>query len=54
MVLSLVALSEDRPTRQRVAGLGLGFLGVLTVLGAWQGFAGPGPSGYGDGAAAPR
>jgi drug/metabolite transporter (DMT)-like permease len=24
----------------RVAGLGLGFLGVLTVLGAWQGFSG--------------
>jgi drug/metabolite transporter (DMT)-like permease len=40
MVLSLVALSEDRPTRARVAGLGLGFLGVLTVLGAWQGFQG--------------
>ncbi|MFE7543695.1 DMT family transporter [Streptomyces platensis] len=40
MVLSVVALSEDRPTRRRVAGLGLGFLGVLTVLGAWQGFAG--------------
>ncbi|MDF3299643.1 DMT family transporter [Streptomyces tropicalis] len=40
MVLSLVALSEDRPTRVRVAGLGLGFLGVLTVLGAWQGFQG--------------
>ncbi|MFF4015676.1 DMT family transporter [Streptomyces sp. NPDC001843] len=40
MVLSLVALSEDRPTRVRVAGLGLGFLGVLTVLGAWQGFSG--------------
>ncbi|MEU3254634.1 DMT family transporter [Streptomyces sp. NPDC006997] len=40
MALSLVALSEDRPTRLRVAGLGLGFLGVLTVLGAWQGFAG--------------
>ncbi len=40
MVLSLVALSEDRPTRLRVAGLGLGFLGVLTVLGAWQGFHG--------------
>ncbi|GGZ46740.1 DMT family transporter [Streptomyces bluensis] len=38
MALSLVALSEDRPTRVRVAGLGLGFLGVLTVLGAWQGF----------------
>lgn len=40
MVLSLVALSEDRPTRRRVAGLGIGFLGVLTVLGAWQGFSG--------------
>nr|WP_217209632.1 DMT family transporter [Streptomyces sp. AC550_RSS872] len=40
MALSLVALSEDRPTRVRVAGLGVGFLGVLTVLGAWQGFHG--------------
>ncbi|WP_181807692.1 DMT family transporter [Streptomyces shenzhenensis] len=40
MVLSLVALSEDRPTRVRFAGLGLGFIGVLTVLGAWQGFHG--------------
>ncbi|MFJ2161065.1 DMT family transporter [Streptomyces sp. NPDC087856] len=40
MALSLVALSDDRPTRVRVAGLGLGFLGVLTVLGAWQGFSG--------------
>ncbi|MGW3422299.1 DMT family transporter [Streptomyces phaeochromogenes] len=40
MALSLVALSEDRPTRRRVAGLGIGFLGVLTVLGAWQGFHG--------------
>ncbi|WP_329469839.1 DMT family transporter [Streptomyces sp. NBC_01723] len=40
MALSLVALSEDRPTRRRVAGLGIGFLGVLTVLGVWQGFDG--------------
>ncbi|MFJ4273395.1 DMT family transporter [Streptomyces coelicoflavus] len=40
MALSLVALSEDRPTRRRVAGLGVGFLGVLTVLGVWQGFHG--------------
>ncbi|MCX5408652.1 DMT family transporter [Streptomyces sp. NBC_00335] len=40
MALSLVALSEDRPTRRRFAGLGLGFIGVLTVLGAWQGFSG--------------
>ncbi|WP_424214899.1 DMT family transporter [Streptomyces sp. BI20] len=45
MVLSMVALSEDRPTRRRVAGLGLGFLGVLIVLGAWQGFAGVDPLG---------
>jgi drug/metabolite transporter (DMT)-like permease len=45
MALSLVALSEDRPTRRRVAGLGLGFLGVLTVLGAWQGFSGLDPTG---------
>ncbi|WP_432053546.1 DMT family transporter [Streptomyces sp. bgisy022] len=40
MALSLVALSEDRPTRVRLAGLGVGFVGVLTVLGAWQGFEG--------------
>lgn len=45
MALSLVALSEDRPSRRRVAGLGLGFLGVLTVLGAWQGFHGLDPAG---------
>ncbi|MET9395592.1 DMT family transporter [Streptomyces sp. NPDC006624] len=47
MALSLVALSEDRPTRVRVAGLGLGFLGVLTVLGAWQGFSGLDATGTG-------
>ncbi len=47
MALSLVALSEDRPTRLRVAGLGIGFLGVLTVLGAWQGFSGLDPRGTG-------
>ncbi|MFG2196557.1 DMT family transporter [Streptomyces sp. NPDC048639] len=45
MVLSIVALSEDRPTRRRVAGLGVGFAGVLTVLGAWQGFSGQDPAG---------
>ncbi|QKW05376.1 DMT family transporter [Streptomyces sp. NA04227] len=45
MALSLVALSEDRPTRRRFAGLGIGFLGVLTVLGAWQGFGGLDPAG---------
>ncbi|SEQ19103.1 DMT family transporter [Streptomyces radiopugnans] len=45
MLLSLVALSDDRPTRRRVAGLGIGFAGVLTVLGAWQGFGGQDPVG---------
>jgi drug/metabolite transporter (DMT)-like permease len=45
MVVSVVALSEDKPTRQRFAGVGLGFLGVLTVLGAWQGFSGQDPVG---------
>ncbi|MTE22091.1 EamA family transporter [Streptomyces sp. TRM43335] len=45
MALSLVALLEDRPTRRRVAGLGIGFAGVLVVLGAWQGFRGQDPAG---------
>ncbi len=45
MVLSVVALSEDRPTRRRFAGVGVGFAGVLTVLGAWQGFSGEDPGG---------
>ncbi|MBZ4320984.1 DMT family transporter [Streptomyces huiliensis] len=45
MVFSLVALSEDRPTRRRFAGLLLGFAGVLVVLGAWNGFSGQDPWG---------
>ena len=45
MLVSLVALSEDRPSRQRFAGVGIGFAGVLTVLGAWQGFSGQDPKG---------
>jgi len=45
MLVSVVALSEDRPSRQRFAGVGLGFAGVLTVLGAWQGFSGQDPKG---------
>ncbi|MBD0737740.1 DMT family transporter [Streptomyces sp. CBMA29] len=45
MLVSVVALSEDRPSRQRFAGVGLGFIGVLTVLGAWQGFSGQDPKG---------
>ncbi|SDO82007.1 DMT family transporter [Actinacidiphila guanduensis] len=45
MLVSLVALSEDRPSRQRFAGVGVGFVGVLIVLGAWQGFSGEDPKG---------
>ncbi|WP_198035142.1 DMT family transporter [Streptacidiphilus rugosus] len=47
MLLSLVALAEDRPSPRRMAGLGVGFLGVLTVLGVWQGFHGVDPLGAG-------
>jgi drug/metabolite transporter (DMT)-like permease len=45
MLVSVVALSADRPSRQRFAGVGIGFVGVLTVLGAWQGFSGEDPKG---------
>lgn len=45
MLVSVIALSEDRPSRQRFAGVGIGFAGVLTVLGAWQGFSGEDPKG---------
>ena len=47
MLLAVVVVSDDRPTRRRVAGLGLGFIGVLIVLGAWQGFSGQDPLGTG-------
>lgn len=45
MLLSLAALSEDRPSRRRVVGMVIGFAGVLTVLGAWRGFSGQDPAG---------
>jgi drug/metabolite transporter (DMT)-like permease len=37
---SLVALPGERPTRRRLAGLLIGFLGVLVVFGVWEGTAG--------------
>ncbi len=37
LVAILVAFPEERPTRQRMVGLGLGFLGVVVVVGPWQG-----------------
>jgi len=33
----LVAFPEEKPTRQRIIGLGIGFVGVLVVVGVWQG-----------------
>lgn len=33
----LIAFPEEKPTRQRVVGLVLGFFGVLVVVGVWQG-----------------
>ena len=37
LVVVLLTLPEERPTRERAAGLVLGFAGVLVVLGAWRG-----------------
>jgi drug/metabolite transporter (DMT)-like permease len=37
LVVVLVALPEERPTRDRAVGLALGFAGVLVVFGAWRG-----------------
>ena len=39
LVVSLL-FPEERPTRQRVAGLVVGFAGVVTVLGPWSGLGG--------------
>lgn len=38
--LAVLMLREERPSAARAAGLVLGFLGVLVVLGVWQGFGG--------------
>jgi drug/metabolite transporter (DMT)-like permease len=40
LLVLLVVFPQERPTRQRVAGLFVGFLGVLVVLGVWQGIGG--------------
>lgn len=36
LVVTLMAFPEERPTRERVVGLSIGFIGVLTLLGVWQ------------------
>jgi drug/metabolite transporter (DMT)-like permease len=40
LVLLAVALREERPTRDQVAGLLLGFAGIVVVLGPWEGVGG--------------
>jgi drug/metabolite transporter (DMT)-like permease len=42
LVFVLVLLPDERPSPRRLAGMGTGFLGVLVVLGVWNGVeAGP-------------
>ena len=40
LIVVLLTLPEERPTRERALGLAIGFGGVLVVLGAWRGVAG--------------
>ena len=40
LVVTLAAFPEERPTRERIVGLLLGFVGVLVVVGVWEGLGG--------------
>src|SRR4051812_29020629 len=40
LLVTLVAVRSERPSRRQVGGLFVGFLGVLVVLGVWNGVAG--------------
>lgn len=40
LLMILLAFPEERPTRDRIIGLGIGFLGTLVVVGVWQGVGG--------------
>jgi drug/metabolite transporter (DMT)-like permease len=40
LVVVLAAFPEEHPTRERVAGLAIGFAGVLVLIGVWEGLAG--------------
>jgi drug/metabolite transporter (DMT)-like permease len=40
LLVILLAFPDERPTRERLAGLLVGFVGVAVVLGAWRGFSG--------------
>ena len=37
LIAVLIAFPEERPTWQRMMGLGLGFAGVIVVVGPWKG-----------------
>ena len=37
LIATLLVFAEERPTPRRMVGLGIGFIGVLTVVGIWQG-----------------
>jgi drug/metabolite transporter (DMT)-like permease len=40
LLITLVVLRAERPTRQRTSGLLLGFVGVIVLLGPWTGLSG--------------
>ena len=40
LVVVLAAFPEEQPTRERVAGLAIGFSGVLVLIGVWEGLGG--------------
>jgi len=40
LIVVMTAFPEERPSRERIAGLVVGFGGVLVVLGVWNGFEG--------------
>jgi len=40
LVILLLAFPEERPTRDRLVGIGTGFLGVTLLLGPWRGLGG--------------
>ena len=40
LIAILLVFPEERPNRQRIIGLTIGFVGVLVVVGVWQGLGG--------------
>lgn len=40
LLVVIAAFPGERPGRDRIAGLGVGFIGVLVVVGAWNGLGG--------------